>query len=98
MPRHIKDLALSLLWLRLLLWYGFDHWPGNFHIPWVWPKTKDKELKQDSKGWTQRFSEAADQGDKGDNHLAFPRTVPVLALEVPCPSLLGKLRWLVAVV
>ena len=27
--RQVKDLALSLLWLGLLLWYGFDPWPGE---------------------------------------------------------------------
>ena len=21
---------------------GFDPWPGNFHIPWVWPKVGKK--------------------------------------------------------
>ena len=21
-----------------LLWLGFNPWPGNFHIPAVWPK------------------------------------------------------------
>lgn len=26
----VKDSALSLLWLRSLLWLGFDPWPGNF--------------------------------------------------------------------
>ena len=26
----VKDLVLSLLWLELLLWHGFDAWPGNF--------------------------------------------------------------------
>ena len=30
----VKDSTLSLLWL------GFDPWPGNFSIPWVWPKKK----------------------------------------------------------
>ena len=25
----VKDLVLSLLWLK------FNPWPGNFHIPWV---------------------------------------------------------------
>ena len=34
----VKDPALSLLCLRLLLWHGFDPWPGNFHMPQVWPK------------------------------------------------------------
>ena len=33
----VKDLALSLLWLE------FDPWPGNFCVPWVWPK-KRKEI------------------------------------------------------
>ena len=27
----VKDLALSLLWLRSLLWHEFDPWPSNFH-------------------------------------------------------------------
>ena len=30
MAPQIKDLALSLLWLWLLLWCGFDPWPRNF--------------------------------------------------------------------
>ena len=37
----VKDLALSLLWLRLLLWFRFKSWSGNFvccgHCP---PKKK----------------------------------------------------------
>ena len=28
----VKDLVLSLLWLR------FDPWPRHFHVPWTWPK------------------------------------------------------------
>ena len=27
-------------WLGLLLWRGFDPWPRNFHMLWVWPKKK----------------------------------------------------------
>ena len=34
----IRDLALSLQWLRSLPWHGFDPWPGNFHITWVQKK------------------------------------------------------------
>ena len=34
----VKDLALSLQQLRLLLWCGFDPWPGNFYMLQVWPK------------------------------------------------------------
>ena len=38
----IKDRALSLLWLGLLLWRGFVPWPGSFCMPWVQPKKKRK--------------------------------------------------------
>ena len=30
-----KGLKILLLWLWLMLWHGFDPWPGNFHMPWV---------------------------------------------------------------
>ena len=43
MAQWVKDLALSLLWLWLLLWGRFNPWPGNFYMPWAWPKKK-KEL------------------------------------------------------
>ena len=36
----VEDPALSLLWLWLLLCQGFNPWPGNFCIPWLWVKTK----------------------------------------------------------
>ena len=29
MAQQVKDPALSLLWLRSLLWRGFNPWPGN---------------------------------------------------------------------
>ena len=29
---------LSLLWLWLQTWYGFDAWPGNLCMLWMWPK------------------------------------------------------------
>ena len=47
----VKDLVFSLLWLRLLLWCGFDPWPGIFLMPQVPPnifflnKNNDKTLK-----------------------------------------------------
>ena len=48
MAHPVKDLVLSSLWLGLLLWLGFNPWPGNFCILWVWPKklkeTKPKEI------------------------------------------------------
>ena len=36
--QKVKDLVVSLQQLRSLLWYGFNPWPGNFHMPQVWPK------------------------------------------------------------
>jgi len=30
--QQVKDPALSLPWLGLLLWQEIDPWPGNFHI------------------------------------------------------------------
>ena len=33
--QRIKGLVLSLLWC------GFDLWPRNFCMPWVWPKKKE---------------------------------------------------------
>ena len=40
MAQQVKDLVLSLQQLGLLLWYRFDPWPGNFHMPWLWPKKR----------------------------------------------------------
>ena len=38
--QQVTDLVLLLQQLGLLLWQGFDHWPRNFHMPYVWPKKK----------------------------------------------------------
>ena len=39
--QRVKELTLSMLWLRWQLWHGFDDpWPGNFHMPQAWPKKK----------------------------------------------------------
>ena len=42
MVQRVKDLALSLLWLWVLLWLRFDPWPENFHILWVQPEKERK--------------------------------------------------------
>ena len=50
MAQQVKDPALSLPWLRMLLWCGFDSWPGNFCIMQAQTKKKKKKvdvLKQD---------------------------------------------------
>ena len=40
MAQQVKDLALSLLWLWLLLWCMFDHQPGNICMLRAHPKKK----------------------------------------------------------
>lgn len=32
LTQQVKDPALSLLWLTLLPWCGFDPWPESFHM------------------------------------------------------------------
>ena len=46
MAQEIKDLALSLEWLGLLLWYGFT-WPRHFSRTWVWPRKKKKKKERE---------------------------------------------------
>ena len=41
----VNDPMLSLLWLELLLWRRFDHWPQNFHMLLVWPKSLKKKKR-----------------------------------------------------
>ena len=42
MAQQVKDPALSLQQLRLLLWRGFDPWPRNFCTLQDRPKKKNK--------------------------------------------------------
>ena len=39
----VKDPALSLKQLRSLMWSWFNPWPGNFHMPQVQLKKKEKK-------------------------------------------------------
>ena len=43
MAQQVKGPALSLLWLRLLLWLGFDPWPRNFCMLQAGQKKKKKK-------------------------------------------------------
>lgn len=36
----VKDLALLLQWLGLLLWYRFDPWNRNFDMLWAYREKK----------------------------------------------------------
>ena len=49
MAQWIEVLALSLLWLRSLLGYGFHPWPRNSCMSQVWPKQKQKQNKKQTK-------------------------------------------------
>ena len=42
MVQWVKDLALSLQCLGLLLWRGFSPWPKNFHMLQVWGRKKKR--------------------------------------------------------
>ena len=41
MVQQVKDPVLSPQQLKVLLWRGFDPWPGDFHMPWVPQKKKN---------------------------------------------------------
>ena len=51
MAQWVGNLALSLLWLLIHLWHGFDPWPGSFCMPWVCtiPTTTTPTTKKRSK-------------------------------------------------
>ena len=42
MAPWVKGPALLQLLHRSQLWIGFNPWPGNIHMPQVWPKKKRK--------------------------------------------------------
>ena len=50
MAQQVKDLVLSLQWLRSLLWHGFSPWPGNFHMLRVQPKKPVPSLQSNCEG------------------------------------------------
>ena len=45
--QQVKDPAVSLQQLRLLLWRGFHPWPGNFHMPQAQPKKEEEEAEEE---------------------------------------------------
>ena len=50
--KWVKDPKLPQLLCRLQLWFRFSPWPGNFHMPWVWPKKRNKEKENELQtGW-----------------------------------------------
>ena len=45
MALWVKDLTLLQLCHGWQLQLGFDPWPGNFDMPQMWPKKKEKKKK-----------------------------------------------------
>ena len=49
MEQGVKDLALSLQWLRLLLGHGSDPWPENFYMQiGCSQKNKQNKIKKEN--------------------------------------------------
>ena len=46
MAQQVKDPALSLQWLSLLLWFWFSPWPGNVYMLWTCPHPRQKKKKE----------------------------------------------------
>lgn len=44
MAQCVKDPSLSPQPLRLLLWQGFDPWPGDFFMLQMWPEKEKKKI------------------------------------------------------
>ena len=60
MAQWVKDLVLSLLWLRSQLWCGFYPWPRNFCVLWERPhkiKTNKQKNEREQHVWRHRHSE-----------------------------------------
>ena len=56
MAQWVKDPAL------LLLWHGFDSWPGNIHMPWAQPGKKKKRKEKDFFWPHSQYTEVPDPG------------------------------------
>ena len=48
-----QGLALLHLWYGSQMWLGFNPWPRNFHMPWVWPKKIKKKKRLNKLGSNQ---------------------------------------------
>ena len=81
----VRDLVLSLLWLELLVWRGFDPWPRNHCLQWVWPKTKKKKTKPLSHFNSKLFTNFI---------LSLPLALSCFALFITAKLSESCLRWL----
>ena len=65
MAQQINNLVLSLQWLRLEPWHGFNLWPRNFNMLWVWPKNFLKIDAQSSHCGTAETNPSSIHEDSG---------------------------------
>ena len=66
MAHWVKDLALSHLWCRLLLWLRFDPWPGTSTC-YGWTLLKKKEREREAQRETQVGEYVRRKGEKKKN-------------------------------
>ena len=77
----VKNPALSLQCCRLLLWCGFDPWPRNVCVPWVWPKKLLMPRHHFQKFWHNKL--VLESGSLGD----------YLCTDIKNLSALWERRW-----
>ena len=76
MAQQVKNPALTLLWLRSLLWHGFNLWPKNHHLCVQSKKKKDtNELicitEKDSETLKQIYSYQRGREERGGMDCGF---------------------------
>ena len=81
MVQWVKDLGLSLLWLRSLLWHGFDYWPGDCCMLQEWPKKKKSYSLLSTKGTIRCFG------------IVLVRTIVCVKCPVGCLVHRGSVNW-----
>ena len=53
MAQQVKDLTLTVQWLRSLLWRGLNPWPENFCMMQVQPENRNNNPKVDHSAFVQ---------------------------------------------
>ena len=101
MAQWVKDLVLSLLWLRSLLQHRFDPQPGNFRMPRVRPKKQQQKTKiqKSNKKYSRSKKEGLTKATLGLRNKS-PRTAAMYAQgpgdsRGPRPFMHGSKRALV---
>ena len=87
----INDPVLSVQWLGLLLWHGFDPWCGNFHMPQVKKKKKKKGFLTDTSAflWLSSSLFCSLTPSSVPPPLSHPSHTDHLPLPLCCPHGMG---------